>query len=75
MDLYRLIWAEPPVQFPFANLNSKAMDPCIYAFVKDANSIAQGTAHLSPPSCVLFFFAISLSLCVFHIHIAFIPLR
>ena len=73
MDLYCLIWAEPPVQFLFANLNSKAMDPCIYAFVKDASSIAQWTAHLSPPPCVLFFFAISLSL--FHIHIASIPLR
>ena len=63
MDLYCLIWAEPPVQFLFANLNSKAMDPCIYAFVKDASSIAQWTAHLSPPSlCSLFLCHLSFSL-------------
>lgn len=61
MDLYRLIWAEPPVQFPFANLNSKAMDPCIYAFVKDANSIAQWSL---PPLPVFSFSLPSLFLSV-----------
>lgn len=66
MDLYCLIWAEPPVQFPFANLNSKAMDPCIYAFVKDANSIAQWS--LPPSLCSLFLCHLSFSLCLSHTH-------
>lgn len=52
MGLYCLIWAEPPVQFPFANLYSKAMDACIFAFVKDANSIAHGQ-NIYPPPWVL----------------------
>ena len=66
MDLYCLIWAEPPVQFPFANLNSKAMNPCIYAFVKDANSIAQWS--LPPSLCSLFLCHLSFSLCLSHTH-------